>query len=231
MPDVKSDYKEKLKSIITENIPDITFNTPSDRRKPMQTLSTKTKESILSDAAESSTGGQSAKIRILLEAAKIIRNDIAENSNWNFTGTFQDYEPLPLSFFFCRHIIGGTRSIRSERKGEEITKDASLIAQTIVQSMKTDRQISYIPEGKFGDFKVTKETRISIALPLTIYRKTRSKSLVHHVSTCFNFTKYPRMLNLENRIAAAVCEKISNAEGVYLPPQFKIDLYISLQIT
>ena len=28
VPDVKSDYKKKLKSIITENIPDITFNTP-----------------------------------------------------------------------------------------------------------------------------------------------------------------------------------------------------------
>ena len=219
VPNVKADYKKKLKSIIKENFHDnITFNHPSYRRKPMQILSTKTKENIISGTEGPSTGDQSAEIRILLQAAKIIRNDITKNSDWKFTGSFQDYKPPPLTFFFCKHAIQGTRSIHSERKDEEITKNASIITQTLVQSMKTNRQMSYVSKGKFGHFYIKKETPISVALPLTIHRKTRSKSLVHHVSTCFNFTKYPRIFNLENRIAAAVCKKISNTGGVYLPP-------------
>ena len=78
---VQNDYKKNLKSLISENIKDIHFNRPSDRTKPMQILSTKTKVQILSEVAKLNSHGQSSDIKILLQAAKIIRNDISKNSN------------------------------------------------------------------------------------------------------------------------------------------------------
>ena len=42
--------------------------------------------------------------------------------------------------------------------------------------------------------------------------------MVQDVSACFDFNKYPSILVLETRIAAAVCKRISENHGVYLPP-------------
>ena len=215
---VQNDYKKDLKSLISENIKDIHFNRPSDRTKPMQILSTKTKVQILSEVAKLNSHDQSRDIKILLQAAKIIRNDISKNSNWKFTGSFDDYEPPPLTYILCKHIIQGTRMIGTEQRGKDLERIASLLTQTVIQSFKSDRQVSYISNKDYGDFKSTRETPLSVVLPLTIHRKTRSKRLVEDISACLEFDKYPRIMALETRIAAAVCIRISEKDGVYLPP-------------
>ena len=106
--------------------------------------------------------------------------------------------------------------IGTEQRGKDLERSASLLTQTVIQSFKSDRQVSYISSNDYGDFKSTRETPLSVALPLTIHRKTRSKRLVEDI--CLEFDKYPRIMALETRIAAAVCKRISEKDGVYLPP-------------
>ena len=104
----------------------------------MQILSTKTKVQILSEVAKLNSRDQSSDIKILLQAAKIIRNDISKNSNWKFTGSFDDYEPPPLTYFLCKHIIQGTRMIGTEQRGKDLERSASILTQTVIQSFKSD---------------------------------------------------------------------------------------------
>jgi len=140
--------------MIVEKISDIEFNKPSDRRKPMQIFSSKTRENI-SYVTEFSNEEENLKITTLLKAVKIIRNYIIENSKLRFTGTFDDYTPPPLTLFFSKYIIQGTRSVHIDQKAHNINKNLSLLAQTIVQSMKTNRQVSYLLYRKINLVNLT----------------------------------------------------------------------------
>ena len=128
-------------------------------------------------------------------------------------GSFSNYEP-PL----CTHIIQGTRKIDSEKRESMSDKSAGLLAQYIVQALKTDRQVSYKPKNENTNFVETKETPLSAAVPLTIHKKTRSKQLVQQMSTCLSLNKYTEMMKLENQMATAVCKKITEQGGIYTPP-------------
>ena len=147
---LKVDYKKKIKSMVAESISDIEFNKPSDRRKPMQIFSSKTRENILSYVTEFSNEEQNLKVTTLLKAAKIIRNYIIENSKLRFTGTFDDYTPPPLTLFFSKYIIQGTRSVHIDQKAHNINKNPSLLAHTIVQSINTNRQVSFFRKINFS---------------------------------------------------------------------------------
>ena len=137
---VQNDYKKNLKSLISENIKDIHFNRPSDRTKPTQILSAKTKVQILSEVVKLNSHDQSSDIKILLQAAKIIRNDISKNSNWEFTGSFDDYGPPPLTYFLCKHVIQGNSMIGTEQRGKDLERSSPLLTQTVIQSYKSDRR-------------------------------------------------------------------------------------------
>ena len=50
---LRSDYKKHLTNLIQENIPNVHFNRPDNRAKPMQVLSLQTKEKVISKATAS----------------------------------------------------------------------------------------------------------------------------------------------------------------------------------
>ena len=103
----------------------------------------------------------------------------------------------------------------------------------MVQALKTDRQLSYEPKNQSANFGITKETPLSVAVPLTIHKKTRPKQqLVQRLSACRSFNKYTELMKLENQLATAVCKKITEQGGVYLPPfTVKISQSVSHKIT
>ena len=88
----------------------------------------------------------------------------------------------------------------------------------MVQALKTDRQVSCEPKNQSANFGITKDTLLSVAVPLTIHKKTRSKQLVQRLSACLSFNKCTELMKLENQLATAVCKKIAEQGGVYLPP-------------
>ena len=88
----------------------------------------------------------------------------------------------------------------------------------MVQALQTDRQVSYEPKNQSANFGITKETPLSVAVPLTIHKKTRSEQLVQRLSSCLSFNKYTELMKLENQLATAVCKKITEQGRMYLPP-------------
>ena len=216
---LRSDDKKHLTNLIQENIPNVHFNRPDDRTKPLQVLSLQTKEKVISRAAASPKLVEKDSLAIIMKTSHVIRKDILEHGNsWQFSGKFSDYEPPPLTFILCKHIIQGTRIIETKKRKDLLDRSASLLAQHMVQALKTDRQVSYEPKNQSANFGITKEAPLSVAVPLTIHKKTRSKQLVQRLSTCLSFNKYIELMKLENQLATAVCKKITEQGGVYLPP-------------
>ena len=66
--------------------------------------------------------------------------------------------------------------------------------------------------------ELQKETPLSVAVPLTIDEKTWFEQFVQRLSACLSFNKYTELMKLENQLATAVCKKITEQGGVYLPP-------------
>ena len=208
-----------MTNLIQENIPNVHFNRPDDRTKPMQVLSLQTKEKVISKAAASSKVVEKDSLVIIMKPSQVIRKDILEHGNfWQFSGKFSDYEPPPLTYILCKHIIQGTRRIETKKRKDLLDRSASLLAHHMVQALKTDRQVSYEPKNQSANFGIIKETPLSVAVPLTIHKKTSSKQLVQRLSACLSFNKYTKLMKLENQLATAMCKKITEQGGVNLPP-------------
>ena len=76
-------------------------------------------------------------------------------------------------YILCKHIIQGTRRIETKKRKDLLDRSASLLARHMVHALKTDRQVSYEPKNQSANFGITKETPLSVAVPLTIHKKTR----------------------------------------------------------
>ena len=83
---LRSDHKKHLTNLIKENIPNVHFNRPDDRTKPMQVLSLQTKEKVISKAAASPKLVEKDSLAIIMKASQVIRKDILEHTNsWQFS--------------------------------------------------------------------------------------------------------------------------------------------------
>ena len=83
---VPQQNKTYLKQLILENIPGVHFTRPPDKTKPELVLTTKPKEALLAGIQENAK----ADMKVLLQAAKILRRDIASRQQWRFQGSFED---------------------------------------------------------------------------------------------------------------------------------------------
>ena len=157
---VRSDYKKHLTDLIRENIPNfLHFSWSNDRTKPVQVLSLRTKEKVISKAVTSSTLVEKDSVTIIMKTAQIVRKDILEHKNaWQFTGSFSNCQPPSLAYILCKHISQVTPKIDSEKRESMSDKTTSLLAQHMFQAFKTDRQVSYKPKNENTNFVVTKAT-------------------------------------------------------------------------
>ena len=118
---------------------------------------------------------------------------------------------------FLRWQIIGTKDKNISRKRDESSKKSvNIVAQQITHSFKTDRQTSYTPTSDTG-YRNNHETPLSIGLPLTIHKKTRSKELLNVVSHLQIGENYEKIINIEKRIACGVAERMKSTGGCALP--------------
>uniref|UniRef100_UPI00358E46A4 uncharacterized protein n=1 Tax=Myxine glutinosa TaxID=7769 RepID=UPI00358E46A4 len=220
----KQMYKPFLKQLILDNIPDVHFNRPPDKTKPEQVLPTKVKEAALSTALE--TEDLTGELKILLKAATIVRRDIANSPNWKFRGTFQDYEPPPLLYTFCKHAIQGSRPIQTERRRTSVDQSASVLAQHFVQAYKSDRQVSFTPKYLGSDFRNLCETPLSVGLALDVHKNTRSKTLVSKLEQLDIGISYSKVMEIETGIANTVRKQMDSVGGLCLPPWLVKDTFV-----
>ena len=127
-----------------ENIASVLFNRPPDKTKPEQVLSTKAKETpLLADKLAPDTTDLTKDVKVLLEAAKILRRDIASTTPWKFEGSFDNYEPPTLLHLFGKNAIQGLHQVKTISRAESMTQSASVLAQHFVCAYKFDRQVTY----------------------------------------------------------------------------------------
>ena len=80
---------------------------------------------------------------ILCKDAAIIRKENENTKVWQFTGTFDDFEtPMKLQQLF-KWVIAGPRTRLVVKREEEVEKCCRNLAQHIVSSFRTKRQLTY----------------------------------------------------------------------------------------
>ena len=111
------------------------FNRPRDQTKPEQVLSTKTKESAVSMAI--SQGAECEEdIITLMRIVSILRKHIETAPKWRFDGCFDGYHDPPLLLWFCKHLIKGNGSVKTDRRNLSVSIGVRVLAQHIVQAYR-----------------------------------------------------------------------------------------------
>ena len=67
-------------------------------------------------------------------------------------------------------------------------------------------------------FYQNKQTPFNVGLGRYIHQKTRSKELIDSLSQLNLCINYPKMLRIETSIGNAVCDRIVENNGIYVPP-------------
>lgn len=85
-------------------------------------------------------------MKVLFDAASLLRKAINKSKTWNFTGSFSDAgkDPIPEELtLFCRWLINGTRTeMNSVQRSAELKKQAPSLLQTIITMCLTNRHRS-----------------------------------------------------------------------------------------
>jgi hypothetical protein len=156
---------------------------------------------------------------ILEKAAQILRKLANDAPKWQFQGSFDTYEDPSKLLNIFKAAIGG--KITNIEKQIEI--DASLLTQQFLQVCRTDRQLAF--NRKSDHSYMTRETPLSVGLPLYIHSVNRSRNDIQLMSNLRLGVSYKRILEIENSLANSV-EKITDATGSFsipsciLPGQF-----------
>lgn len=119
---------------------------------------------------------------------------------WIFTGTFDDYEEIPMLYSFFKHIISGTIGFGTTPKRDyQIHKDASILCQHLKTKVRTDRQLRYQPRDSTQAFRSTAETPINVGMPLLFHLDCRSRDIVKNLTNIDLGISYKRLMRLEVR--------------------------------
>ena len=202
-------YKPYLKSIIQANITNVVFQRPTDVTKSEQLLSTGEVRRIVSSTLKDKS---SDDLVTLMAAAKILRRDIIDYPTWVFTGSFDDYADPKLLLWFCNYLIHGPSKIKNDQKKKIAKKNASVIAQHIVQSFRSDRQMMQGGEH----FRRVRETPLSVGSSLFARLKFRSKLLNKFLFDINIGVSNDKIIEIEDSVAKFVHVSMEK-KGFYLP--------------
>ena len=202
------------------------FTRPPDKTKPEQVLSTKAKETLLAGVMATDTKDLKEDMKFLLNAAKILRRDIASATPWKFEGTFDNYEPPTLLQLFRKYATQSLNHVKTTSRVESMNQSASVLVQHFVCAYKSDRQVSYKTKHEDVAFKHRTETPLNVGLALNVYKNTRSKSLVEKLSQLDLTVPYKKAVEIETAIANTVLEKTKSMGGVFRPPWLVNDMFV-----
>ena len=213
-------YKKYLKKLMEENIPSVEFVKPprvneSERvvwKGPLET------EVVCTEKDEFEN------VKILSEAATILRSEIANMKNWLFEGSLDGFDPPQKLTSFIKWLLVGDRSDGVAGKRENTVKTSvDVVCQLILNSFKSNRQMAYKPASDQVSFRRTVETPLSVGLSLAIHKQTRSKRLVELASHLGLSLPYSDTIKNENRMVTAVKKRMVQSGGYCLPLFVKKD--------
>lgn len=156
---------------------------------------------------------------VLDQAAKEIRTDIKSITPWEFTGTFDDFEPPPKLHKLICSIISDNYNL-SETKQKEINAVVGNIVQFIYSNFKSDRQLKYHSTVNRG-FERHRATPLSVGSALVNYHSNKSKKEIQFLSNIGLSINYDKLERVLSGIAETCVEKSQNEMGIILPSSFK----------
>lgn len=163
-------------------------------------------------------------VKCLSKAASVLRSKLFEAVKWKFEGSMIDLEVPKELTSFIKWITIGTKSqaIGDVREATNTTA-TKVIAQQILNSFKTDRQVTYNPLVKDTRYRKRNETPLAVGLSLMVHSQTRSKKLVDCLSKLNLCIGYESTISLEKRIETGVAERMEQSGGFFLPHFIKRD--------
>lgn len=213
--------RRKVKQKLQDNVHGIEFCRSTRITEPERICSSKVKDKAVAELP--TTDDPSKDIQTIFECAKIIRRSISsshKNSPWKFDGSLSgahDVVPKCLLSMLMWIIQGPAKTLESETRATSVQSDALVIAQNIMYSFKSNRQVTYQPKGKEQVFRHQNENPQVTGLALVMHQRTRSKAeveLLHRLGHCI---EYSRVLRIETQLANAILNKMKENGGIYIP--------------
>ena len=134
-------YKKYLKNLVEENFKNVTFQKPPRANEPDRFCSNEAGSHALDVALKQC---EAETFYDIFRVAKLIRAEIEQHTRWQFSGTFDDFNPPVYVSNLMRWILlGPNQNFSSESRDKSFEKCVSLANQFMMQSFKTKRQMSY----------------------------------------------------------------------------------------
>ena len=134
--------------------------------------------------------------------------------DWQFTGTFSDFETPRKLNQLMTWIVSDAYNNLNEKRDTALEKSSRNLAQHIISSYRTRRQLIYQSKAD-SKFQKQKRTPLSVGLPLTSYHSNRSKSDIQTLNSIDLETPYDDVQRTTTRIASAVIDDMRKIHRVY----------------
>ena len=99
-------------------------------------------------------------------------------------------------------------------KKKETEKLIDIVGKVIINSVKTDREITNINNKTFLEVI---EAPFAVGLALHVHKLARSKELINMLSNTHLSISYDQLLKIEALLNNAVFKKLESCNGVYVP--------------
>ena len=141
--DLHKSYKKYLKNLIEECFENVTFQKPPRTNEPDCFCSSEAGSHALDVVLNQCEADTFSDI---FQLGKLIRSEMEQYTRWQFSGTFDDFNPsFYVSSLMQLILLGSNQNLTSEPRDYSFEKTVSLATQFMMQSFKTKRQRSYDP--------------------------------------------------------------------------------------
>lgn len=211
--------KRKLKLLLQEHVEGIEFHKPKRLNQSDNVTLKKGRDSAVQLLVNSSESC-SKDMKILYDAAAILRKSISQLRRWSFQGSFNDttdeHIPKDLSIFF-RWVIQGTRtSLSSDMKDSQINANVMSLVQSTVSMFLSDSQAYNVKSDRY----YSRDMPHQIAVGIAMRKLTRSKRIIDMLHRFNVSAEYNKLLRIETQIANSVIMRMESNNGVYIPADF-----------
>lgn len=224
-------HRKKVKDLIAQEIPGVEFH-KSKRRNESENVSIKdVRDAAIQIASDSQETDLATDMKILFQAANILRRAILKTEKWNFKGSLTDvtdaHVPKELYTFF-RWVLQGTKSMLAPDSGKTAVADrnAQSLAQTTVYLSLSERQRGIQSDIVRYQHEMPQQLGIGVAIRQAI----RSKKVINLLHGFGVSVGYDRLLRLETQIANTILQRMQENEGVYMPSNVVLGRFIYFAI-
>ena len=212
---------KNLKRLLFSNISGIEFHKPKKVNESERVTMKNVRDAAI-QLTENSVVDAEAEMKVLYEAASVLRKAIHKCEPWKFSGSLDIYEvteehlPKQLYSVFRWILQGPNKTLSSDTKASEFNRRALSLGQTTVSMFLSDRQVGN-KKSKMVRFK--REMPQQLAVGISMHQAFRSKKAINLLHGFGMSVEYNRILRLENQIANSVMRQMLLNDGLYIPPE------------